>query len=189
MSVGDGIEVWSDEEEHPGNIVTGMRVNGRNIHTSNPGDTVIIGSISGKIREGDRVCKTSDKRLNAAARETFTGRGRRKVGLKGKITLKKGTPLTLRISDGDRNEIRVDSGYRDELGIIITNTSPVCCNEEEMLSIDSKENTGGTYKIRKGDRIAQIVLQAVPKMRLKVVESVGNIGTNRGGGFGSTGMR
>lgn len=94
------------------------------------------------------------------------------------------TPLRLSNSPGT-----IDSGYRDELGIIITNTSPVCCNEEEMLSIDSKENTGGTYKIRKGDRIAQIVLQAVPKMRLKVVESVGNIGTNRGGGFGSTGMR
>lgn len=82
----------------------------------------------------------------------------------------------------------IDSGYRDELGIIITNTSPVCCGCEEILTLDSKSDGIGAYRIRKGDRIAQIVLQVVPKMTFTVVDSVKDIGTDRGGGFGSTGV-
>lgn len=64
----------------------------------------------------------------------------------------------------------IDENYRDEVAIII-------------------DNIGSTgYKINRGDRIAQIVLSEVPKMHLDVVESVANIGQNRGGGFGSSGM-
>jgi dUTPase len=45
------------------------------------------------------------------------------------------------------------------------------------------------YGIRKGDRIAQIVLKAVPVMKFTEVRSVDEIGESRGGGFGSTGVR
>ncbi|MDF2524697.1 MAG: dUTPase [Clostridiales bacterium] len=95
------------------------------------------------------------------------------------------TPLRLSNSPGT-----IDSGYRDELGIIMTNTSEACGkNEDEMLGISSKENKKGTYIINKGDRIAQIVLQVVPRIKFTVVDSVKEIGTDRGGGFGSTGIR
>lgn len=94
------------------------------------------------------------------------------------------TPLRLSNSPGT-----IDCGYRDELGIIMTNTSFICCySEEEAHTIDSKGNAMGAYKIRKGDRIAQIVLQVVPVMKLTVVDSVKDIGEDRGGGFGSTGV-
>lgn len=84
----------------------------------------------------------------------------------------------------------IDSGYRDELGIILSNTSPVCCcNEEKILNLDSKSGEIGIYNIKKGDRIAQIVLQELPKMKLSLVNSVKEIGENRGGGFGSTGVK
>jgi dUTP pyrophosphatase len=84
----------------------------------------------------------------------------------------------------------IDSGYRDELGIIMTNSSESCGKKEEkMLSISAEGNKKGTYKIRKGDRIAQLVLQVVPKMKLTLVDSVQGVGTNRGGGFGSTGVK
>lgn len=95
------------------------------------------------------------------------------------------TPLRVSNTPGT-----IDSGYRDELGIIMTNTSESCGkNEEELLGIQSQGNKKGTYKINKGDRIAQIVLQAVPRMKLTTVASVKEIGTDRGGGFGSTGVR
>ncbi len=64
----------------------------------------------------------------------------------------------------------IDSGYRDEVGIILTNTSP-------------SEN----FTINKGDRVAQFVLQQVPVMEFEVVDDVSAIGENRGGGFGHTG--
>jgi dUTP pyrophosphatase len=94
------------------------------------------------------------------------------------------TPLRISNSPGT-----IDSGYRDELGIIMTNTSVGCESGEKIFTIESKENKKGIYKINKGDRIAQIVLQVVPSMVLTVVDSVESIGKNRGGGFGSTGVR
>ena len=93
------------------------------------------------------------------------------------------TPLRLSNSPGT-----IDSGYRDELGIIMTNTSESAFNDK-IFTIDSKGNSKGTYRIMRGDRIAQIVLQVVPKIQFTVVDSVDGIGSNRGGGFGSTGVR
>ncbi|HOJ09169.1 MAG TPA: dUTP diphosphatase [Clostridiales bacterium] len=100
------------------------------------------------------------------------------------------TPLRIANSPGT-----IDSGYRDELGIIMSNSSvaefnTACCVNfsNEILTLESKGNKMGTYKIRKGDRIAQIVLQELPRIKFTVVESVKDIGTNRGGGFGSTGV-
>ncbi|QNU67196.1 dUTP diphosphatase [Ruminiclostridium herbifermentans] len=95
------------------------------------------------------------------------------------------TPIRIPNSPGT-----IDSGYRDELGIIINNSSVVNQNQDinEKFTLDEKGNKNGTYIIRKGDRIAQIVLQVVPKMKLTKVDSVKSIGTDRGGGFGSTGV-
>jgi len=117
------------------------------------------------------------------------------------------TPLRISNSPGT-----IDSGYRDEIGIIVTNTSESTGCETSnatessspgstlkqgdgalisgsILTVESKGNISGTYIIRKGDRIAQMVLQRVPRMKLVPVKSIGGIGTDRGGGFGSTGIR
>lgn len=94
------------------------------------------------------------------------------------------TPLRIANSPGT-----IDSGYREELGIIITNQSSARnSNSGETLTLKESGNISGNYKISKGDRIAQIVLQAVPRMVFKTVDSVANIGKDRGGGFGSTGV-
>ncbi len=62
----------------------------------------------------------------------------------------------------------IDSGYRDEVQVVMLNTDP-----------------HGTAQVRRGDRIAQLVLVAVEEARLVVVEAFE--GEHRGGGFGSTG--
>ncbi len=96
------------------------------------------------------------------------------------------TPLRIPNAPGT-----IDAGYRDELGILMTNTSPVVAEGEgdalPVLGLDAKGGRCGRYQVRKGDRIAQIVLAETPRMAFDVVSDVRSIGTDRGGGFGSTG--
>lgn len=63
----------------------------------------------------------------------------------------------------------IDAGYRDEVRIILVNTDPA----EE-------------YHVRRGDRIAQLVIQPVERTAFVPVDDLGD--SARGlGGFGSTG--
>jgi dUTP pyrophosphatase len=100
------------------------------------------------------------------------------------------TPLRISNSIGT-----IDSGYRDEIGVIITNTSDISLSTDSITScyfarsIEDKGNKQGSYVIHKGDRIAQLILQEVPKMKFTKVTSVKDIGSNRGGGFGSSGTK
>lgn len=63
----------------------------------------------------------------------------------------------------------IDTGYRNEVGIILHNTS------DEV------------YTVNEGDRIAQFVIEPAPMIKFKKVDSVEEIGQNRGGGFGHSG--
>lgn len=104
------------------------------------------------------------------------------------------TPLRLSNSPGT-----IDAGYRDEIGIIVTNTSREYYIENEVLKplnkventydISSKNNQQGWYVIKKGDRIAQFVVNQLIAVEVKEVEDVSVIGNNRGGGFGHTGVK
>lgn len=90
------------------------------------------------------------------------------------------TPLRIPNSPGT-----IDAGYRDELGIIVHNSSTK--DSGEIYTIRDKGNKPGNYKILKGDKICQIVLAEVPRMEFEKVGSVRDIGTDRNGGFGSSG--
>lgn len=75
------------------------------------------------------------------------------------------TPLRLSNSVGV-----IDSGYRDEIKVIYTNMG------------------AESYTVNKGDRIAQMSIDIAPMARFEVVENVKEIGEDRGGGIGSTGI-
>lgn len=63
----------------------------------------------------------------------------------------------------------IDSGYRDELKVILVNTDP-----------------DTDYQIHRGDRIAQLVVQRVEVCAFRVVEALADTARSAGG-FGSTG--
>ena len=64
----------------------------------------------------------------------------------------------------------IDSGYRDELKVILIN-----------------HGLWG-YKVNKGDRIAQLVISPMTQAKLEEVYEL-NKDDNRGGGLGSTGVK
>jgi len=66
----------------------------------------------------------------------------------------------------------IDAGYRDELRVLLVNTDPTAA-----------------YQVRRGDRIAQLVLMRVDEARFGVVDAVDALPpSERGaGGFGHTG--
>ena len=86
----------------------------------------------------------------------------------------------------------IDSGYRDEIGVIMENIEPpfkdIDYEFDENGEIHIKSILHGeAYTIAPGQRFAQMRLVQVPKAEFVRVESVGEIGEDRGGGFGSTG--
>lgn len=88
----------------------------------------------------------------------------------------------------------VDAGYRDEIKVIVENIEPPIKDIEYDFDNNGtpiiKSILHGTaYTIGKGEKFCQLVLMEVPKAALYRVEQVGEIGENRGGGFGSTGLK
>lgn len=84
----------------------------------------------------------------------------------------------------------VDEGYRDEIMVLIENIEPrikdITINDEgKVTSI----LYGSDYYIGKGEKFCQLVLAEVPKMAFVKVDNVSDIGDNRNGGLGSTGLK
>ncbi len=80
----------------------------------------------------------------------------------------------------------IDAGFRDEVCVILHNAS-VSNTTNELLYVSESKNRHGTYQIQAGDRIAQMVICPITKGRFAQVDSVREMGTDRSGGFGSTG--
>lgn len=98
----------------------------------------------------------------------------------------------------------IDQGYRDEIKVIIENIeAPIKDIDYEFVVPTNQhgEQTGPPYcrinsilhgsdfTIGKGEKFAQLVLMEVPKAAFYRVDTVRDIGEDRGGGFGSTGLK
>lgn len=77
----------------------------------------------------------------------------------------------------------IDSGYRNEIGIIIQNNEcPVKVDGGRILINDDP------IVIKKGDKIAQFVFLNYVKAEFDKIDDVAKIEGDRNGGFGSTGI-
>lgn len=116
-----------------------------------------------------------------------------------KVALPRGYEIQVRPKSGRtlKTKLRVgnapgtvDASYRSELGVIIDNIEPFI----KSADIDEEGRLtnvlyGSSYTIGKGEKFAQLVLAEVPKASFYEVDDVSQIGEDRGGGFGSTGLK
>ena len=121
-----------------------------------------------------------------------------KTGLK--VAIPRGYELQVRPKSGRalKTKLRVantpgtiDSGYRDEIGVIVENIeSPIKDMEydyDEYGNIIIKSILyGENYYITKGEKFAQLILNKVPTAVFYSVDNIGEFEGDRGGGFGSS---
>lgn len=149
--------------------------------------------------------KPGDAGMDIYALEDFeVAPGERKIIKTGlKVAIPRGYELQVRPRSGTsvKTSLRVantpgtiDSGYRDEIGVIIENIEPKI--KDIGYDFDDNGNIiiksilhGSVFNVGKGERFAQLVLNEVPSAAFYPVDSVAQIGENRGGGFGSTGKK
>lgn len=86
----------------------------------------------------------------------------------------------------------IDSGYRDEIGVIVENIEPPFKDIDYEFDDNGEIHIksilhGQAYTIAEGQRFAQMRLVQVPTASFVQVDSVANLGEDRGGGFGHTG--
>ena len=103
------------------------------------------------------------------------------VQIRPRSGLSYNTPLIIPNSPGT-----IDSGYKDEIGVIMRNTSR---KGKEIYSISEKGYKEGIYKINKGDRIAQMILNKIETIEFELTTDIDKDKNNRGGGFGHSGVK
>jgi len=100
------------------------------------------------------------------------------------------TGLYVEIPEGYEIQVRPRSGLALKKGISVANT-PGCIDSDYRNSIGVILENRGTenFEVKNGDRIAQLILSEVPKIKWKKVSKQEDLSnTKRGlGGFGSTG--
>ncbi len=124
MVPGDGIEIWTQSEPHVGS----------NINKASRAGEVISLSMQGDIQKNDVVYKTNDKALNDFLKTTYAKDTRTKA-IYGAFFAKPGSPMTLKVWDGDGNE-----GFA--VGAVAQEAQNQPLSEEKLKSQLSK--TGGT---------------------------------------------
>ena len=90
----------------------------------------------------------------------------------------------------------IDNGYNGEIGVIVDNIRMERYSEilygldEKPIHEKSVEypDVSGSYLIRKGDRIAQLVVQPLPEVTAVEIDDFTEDSERGEGGFGSTGV-
>jgi len=111
LNIGDGVEFWVTEGGRGGVIVNRIIQNGSQVENALAGQKVWIPA-EGKIRVGDRVFKTHDTILMAAAGQSYTSpREIKKIPLGFIVTARIGEPFKIAVFDHDGHQFSAVSSF------------------------------------------------------------------------------
>src|SRR5262249_37420101 len=97
------------------------------------------------------------------------------------------TGLALEIPVGYEAQVRPRSGLALKHGVSLLNTpGTIDADYRGELMVILVNHVSETFTVKRGDRIAQLVLARVAQVEIVAVDGLGDT-TRGGGGFGSTG--
>ncbi|NTV88775.1 MAG: U32 family peptidase [Clostridiales bacterium] len=173
LATGDGIEIWTGEDESPGCIVSEMKIKGQAVKGASAGETVFAGVVRGNVLRDCRVYKTSDKALNEEARETYAGKPLRRIALFGTAVLEKGKPFIFAAHDNEGNEARAEGVLKAETAVktpmtkerIYEQLSKTGSTPFVFNSIDIKLDEGTVIPISEINEVRRLVTSRLEELR------------------------
>ena len=100
-----------------------------------------------------------------------------------------GTGLYIIIPFGYEGQIRTRSGLAAKHGVLVLNSpGTIDSGYRDELKVILMNHNHWAYEVKKGDRIAQLVIKPMTQAKLEEVYEL-NKDDNRGGGLGSTGVK
>ncbi len=111
IKIGDTISL---ENESGVYTISELMENNKNITETKIGQTVTIGRMKGNIACNDKIYKMSSKDLSSFAKESYQ-KETRQIPLNGKITIKKGKPISIHITPANSVALYKDLNIDYEL--------------------------------------------------------------------------
>ena len=109
LNMGDGVEIVNDSL--PGNVVTYIEKDRKQVKSAIKGDIVVIGDITGEIGQNEDIYKITDKELNSSLKLFTNGKFYRKVPVNMVLVAKVGENVRLQVRDNDGNFVEFISDY------------------------------------------------------------------------------
>lgn len=175
LNDGDGIEIVSQKGKSTGTIISGIRVQGKNVKSAEKGDTAEI-FIRDKVEAGSQVNKTLDSALNRKAREEYAPENIRKITVECKLTMKSGQYPVIVAKDSDGNTINFVDEERIEKAEKTATTI-----EKVMEQLGKTGDTPYIIEVTETeiDDYCYIPARQINRMRRKVLELLSEKRSNK----------
>ena len=136
LQIGDTISI---EKEIGAYTISELMNKNQNIKNAKPKDFVTIGRMKGKIKVGDKVYKMSSQELKNKANSSFINDIQlKKVPLNCEVTIKKGIPISIKITSASDLELYKKLSIYSEIDTIPEKAQKHPLEKEKVISQISK---------------------------------------------------
>lgn len=136
LQIGDTISI---EKETGTYTISELMNKNQNIKNAKPKDFVTIGRMKGKIKVGDKVYKMSSQELKNKANSSFINDIQlKKVPLNCEVTIKKGIPISIKITSASDLELYKKLSIYSEIDTIPEKAQKHPLEKEKVISQISK---------------------------------------------------
>ena len=143
LTLNDKIEIGDTiifENENTKYTISELMINDSNIKTGAVGTKVTIGRMKGNIKIGDKIYKIKSKTLSNFALKSFCSENKKRE-INCTLNVHQNTPISLEITDSNKNKITVYSEYIPETAINLPITK-----EKLLKQLNKLGNTPFIFK-------------------------------------------